>query len=258
MKHGKFGKEFVNNMSTFKKPTFSLILPCYNEGSHIFSSIKEILIVMNGLNSPYEIILIDDKSQDKTVEFIKKIAKTYPHIRTFFHDKNIGRGGTVTEGILKAQGNIVGFIDIDLEVSPIYIPHFFRIIQEKQADVAIARRYYPFGLLPVSGLLRGIMSRCYVHLVNILLNIKIEDTEAGYKFFNKKKILPVLSITNNKYWFWDTEVVVRSLRCNLKIQEVPVLFLKKSQKASTVRLIPDTIAYLKAIYQFKKELKNEV
>ena len=92
-------------------------------------------------------------------------------------------------------------------------------------------------------------------LATFILDLKFKDTEAGYKFFNRKKILPILEKTKDKHWFFDTEIVARSYWSGLKIKEIPVLFIRRNDKASTVRLIPDTYAYLKALWNFKKSLQ---
>lgn len=245
-------------MSSPKKLDFSLVLACYKEESHLEKSMKQLIDALNTTNYSWEIIMIDDKSPDSTAQIVKKISQSNSNITAIYHDVNQGRGGTVTEGILKARSDIVGFIDVDLEVGPDYIPEFVRVIKQKEAEVVIARRYEPFLIFPLNLLMRIIASRGYVYLMQRLLKLPFEDTEAGYKFFNKKKILPILSQTEDKHWFWDTEIVARSFYDKLKIKSVPVLFLKKEDKKSTVRIIPDTIAYLRAISKFKRSLKNEV
>jgi len=248
-----------NNKTKIQKPDLSLVLPCYNESSHIDKNIGKIIDVLDNSEFSYEIILIDDKSKDKTIENIKNISKKYRNIRTFFNEKNIGRGGTVMGGILKSESDIAGYIDIDLEVSCGYIPKFVRMLKNDEADVVIADRHYPSKFFTLRYLLRVILSRGYSFFIRKLLYLNVRDTEAGYKFFKKNKIIPILPKVEDTHWFWDTEIVVRSLIEGLRIKEVPVVFFRNKDKKSTVRLLPDTIAYLKAIFKFKRSLnKNEL
>lgn len=239
-----------------KNPDFSLILPCYNESKHITSNVAEIINVLENSNYKFEIILIDDKSLDNTIDFIKKLAKKFNQIKYFFHQKNLGRGATVMDGIRRAKGDIVGFIDIDLEVAPQYIPYLVSIIKLGKADIVVGRRFYPFILFPLNHVLRVLSSKIYSKLIKFTLNLPIEDTESGYKFFNRNKILPILPSVIDKHWFWDTEIIARSLIAKLKVKEVPVLFLRNRDKTSTVKLLPDTVKYLKALYLFKRNLKK--
>lgn len=230
----------------------SLIIACYNEEPHLFENFQKILWVLNNLKINFEIIIVDDASRDKTIDVIKQIADEFKQVdvKTIYHQHNAGRGATVADGIRRSRGRVVGFLDIDLETSEQYIPTFYWKITEG-AEVAIADRNYEFAL---NKIVRFIASRVYARLVRTILHSPFIDTEAGYKFFNREKILPVLRNVKDKHWFWDTEIVMRSYLAGLKIVEVPVMFVRDPRKKSTVRVIPDSIEYLKKIIEFKREI----
>ena len=230
----------------------SLVLACYQESEHFSDSIGRIVDVLDRSDFSWEIIFVDDASSDETPELIKSFIKKHPRIplSASFHSKNQGRGKTVTDGLLKAQGRIAGFIDIDLEVPPDYIPRFFQAIEDG-ADIAAAWRVYDFTL---RSLPRWFASKGYNVTRNRVLGTMIQDTEAGYKFFKQKKILPVLKACQNPGWFWDTEIMVRSQQAGLKIVQIPVVFIRRFDKTSTVRLLPDTFAYLSELWRFKRQL----
>ena len=195
-----------------KKETIdlSLILPCYNEGEHLAKSIPKIISVLENSNNSYELILIDDKSTDNTTDLIKKINKKNPKIRTYFHDKNQGRGATVVDGLRLAKGKIAGFIDVDLEVSPGYLPEIVDKLKDNNLDVIVGHRHYPFSFFPLNNLMRFLSTKIYSFIVKNILGLPIHDTESGYKFFKRRKILKVLPKIIDKHWFWDTEILARS------------------------------------------------
>lgn len=230
----------------------SLILACYNEAEHILISVPRIIEVLNQTDFSWEIIFVDDMSVDKTPLMIKNLIKKYPRkqLSVYYHEKNLGRGASVSHGIEKARGKIVGYIDIDLEIPPDYMPLFIREV-EKKADVVCGFRIYDFTL---RSLPRWIASKGYNIIRDKVLGTSIRDTEAGYKFFNRKKILPVLAKCKSPGWFWDTEIMARSEKAGLKIKEIPVVFIRRFDKISTVRLIPDIFVYLKELWRFKKEM----
>lgn len=230
----------------------SLVLACYQEAEHFTDSIGRIVNVLGQSDFSWEIIFGDDASRDETPELIKSFIKKHPRIplSAFFHSKNQGRGRTVADGILKAQGRIAGFIDIDLEVPPDYIPRFAQAIED-DADIAAAWRIYDFTLKSIP---RWLASKGYNLIRDRVLGTTIQDTEAGYKFFKRKNILPVLKTCHSPGWFWDTEVMVRSERAGLKIVQIPVVFIRRFDKTSTVRLLPDTLIYLKELWKFKRQL----
>lgn len=226
---------------------FSLIIPCYNEGKIFEDSVSKIVTVLRGLRSKWEIILVEDKSTDQTAQSVKNLLKKFNNSKAIFHRENMGRGASVSDGIKLAKGDICGYLDVDLEVSEKYIPIFIDEVK-KGSDLVVGRRFYD---TKSSSLSRVIASKLYSFTVRQIINLPISDSEAGYKFFNKKNILPVLQKTKDKKWFWDTEICARAHAEGLKVTEIPVLFAKRPEKKSTVKLIPDSIEYLIKLIKFK-------
>jgi len=227
----------------------SLVLPCFNEAETFSDSVKKIINVLDNSGFSWEIIFVDDASRDSTKKLIQNILRKYPkkRIQAIYHQKNLGRGQTVMDGINQAQGRIVGFIDIDLEVSQEYLPSFFKAL-EKGYDSAIAWRIYDFT---IAGFFRWFSSKGYTLIRKIILGLPYKDTEAGYKFFNRSKILAVIKKCHNKGWFWDTEIMAGIYKAHLKTIEIPVVFIRRQDKTSTVRLIPDSFKYLKDLINFR-------
>jgi len=235
------------------RPDLTLVLACYNEESIFNESIEEIIRTLEQTKFSFEILFVDDKSSDKTAQLIRDACRRYLFCRGLFHSKNKGRGATVTDGILASRGYVVGYIDIDLEVSPLYIPLMIRWIREDRADVIIGRRVYrtSIGSLP-----REIFSVGYQKLSRFLVDTGGFDTETGYKFFNRKKILPILKQATHPHWFWDTEIIVYGKRAGLRIAEIPVLFIRRFDKKSSVRVLRDILDYTVSLWGFRKKLKS--
>ena len=228
---------------------FSLVVACYNEGPTFEASVDQTLRVLDALNWRSEVIFIDDASRDGTPAAIDRIAAAHPDRRftVVKHAANVGRGGTVTEGMQLARGRYAGFIDIDLEVGA----HFLLpclLALEQGADVVTAHRVYRFQWRSLD---RYVLSRGYVWLRRRLVATPVEDTETGFKLFRRDPILPVLALCEDRGWFWDTEVMVRASHAGLRLREVPVLFLRRFDKQSTVRPVHDTIEYLGKLWRFR-------
>lgn len=230
----------------------SLILACYNEEPILKENIEKIFSILDQTDFSYEIIFIDDCSRDKTAQVIRQIIKKNPrrNLVSIYHQKNQGRGKTVTDGILRSRGKVVGFIDVDLEIPADYVPRFVNAVLLGY-DVAVALRIYDFTL---RSLPRWFASKGYIKLRKWLLGNGLKDTEAGYKFFNRQKILPILKKTRDPGWFWDTEIMIRSKKAGCKIIEIPTVFIRDFEKKSTVRLIPDSFAYLRRLFLFRKKI----
>ncbi len=234
----------------------SLVLACYNEAEHFVESVHQIFDVLDDSVYRYEIIFVDDRSQDGTPDLIRQVCDANPHrpLRAIFHEVNTGRGGAVSDGMKVARGKVVGFIDVDLEVQAHYVPSCVRAILRGEADVVIGHRYY--ALTPWL-LYRHVLSRGYHYLVQRFLDLKLGDSESGYKFFAREALHTILPYTQDTHWFWDTEIVAYALLGGYRVQEIPVLFFRKSNKTSTVRPIHDSVYYVRHLVAFKRRLRTE-
>ncbi len=231
----------------------SVVIACYQEESHLRQSVRELTGVLDETGRSYELIFIDDKSTDDTAAIIAELVADRPTWRAFYHERNVGRGGTVTEGFALANGRIVGFLDIDLEVHARFIPAVLAAIDDGM-DGATAYRNYTVGLRPTS-ILRHVLSQGYRWLFRMLFDVPFRDPETGFKFFRRERIQPVAAETRDPHWFWDSEIMVLAHRAGLRIVEVPARFERRADKQSTVRIVSDVWKYLVAIRAFRRRLR---
>jgi glycosyltransferase AglD len=235
-------------------PDISVVIACYNEEPHLAASFAEIVATLRDMRRPFEVVLVDDCSKDRTRDVIRDLVASHPDVQTqvILHERNRGRGATVTDGFRAARGAITGYLDVDLEVHSRYIPSLVRVL-EAGADVAVVRRIYAFQLRSLD---RYFMSRGYSWLVRKLLQVGFNDTESGYKFFRRDALLPVLDEIEDAGWFWDTEFMVRSARRGLRIVEVPGAYLRRYDKKSTVSGLRDSAEYFLKLVQFRRKLRS--
>lgn len=239
------------------RPEVSIIIPCYNEGDVLEESIERVRKVMGVLKYEYELILIDDYSTDGTRKRGAKLAKKYKRVKWFENDRNIGRGGTVSRGARLARGRIVGYLDADLEVSEIYIPYAIACI-DGGADIATAKRVYKIGAIYLNPYLmvRLITHLGYKWLVRHLLKSRINDTESGFKFFDRERLICLLDKVEDAGWFWDTEVSARATYMGYHIDEFTALFVKRTNVGSSVRIANDVKDYFRKLLAFRKLAKG--
>lgn len=236
------------------RPYLSLVLACYNEQETLLESFATIKRVLDALQRPYEIIFVDDCSKDGTRALLAEIQARQPElpIHVVLHEKNQGRGATVSEGFRLARGEYTGYLDVDLEVHPRYIPSLLDAL-EAGADVATLRRVY---IVEWRSLDRFVLSRGYSWLVRRVLGTRVLDTETGFKFFRREKLLALLPQIEDRHWFWDTEVMVLAERAGLRIVEVPGAFVRRRDKTSTLHPFRDTLAYLRRLRRFRRRLRG--
>jgi glycosyltransferase involved in cell wall biosynthesis len=233
---------------------FTLVVACYNEQPILEASMCETFRVLDALRWSSEVIFVDDESTDATRAVIERIVAAHParQLGTMFHPKNVGRGGTVTDGIRAARGRLVGFIDIELEVHARYLLPCLLAL-ESGADVATALRVYRFRWRSLD---RYVMSRGYRWIMSRFIDVPVQDTETGFKLFRRDAILPVLDRCTDRGWFWDTEVMVRAHYAGLRIVEIPALFLRRFDKQSSVHAFRDSVDYLVKLWRFRSVVSD--
>jgi glycosyltransferase AglD len=236
-------------------PHLSVVVACYNEEEILEASFSELRGVLDDWGRPYEIIFVDDVSRDRTRELLARIRATNPDVdmQIILHERNLGRGAAVTNGFAAARGEFTGYLDIDLEVHPRYIPSLVRAM-ERGADVATLRRIYAFQIRSLD---RYFMSRGYSWLVREILGVPLLDTETGFKFFRRAALMPLLETVADRGWFWDTEIMVRALRSGLRIEEIAGAYVRRFDKTSTVRGIRDSFVYFGKLLSFRRQLSRE-
>lgn len=233
-------------------PKLSVVLACYNEEEILEASFLELRNTLGFLNRSFEIVIVDDVSRDRTRQLIERIvsANRDLDVRVILHEQNQGRGATVTDGFRAARGEIAGYLDIDLEVHCRYIPSLLQAI-ESGADVATVRRIYAFQLRYID---RYFMSRGYSFLVRRLLGTRLHDTETGFKFFRRERLLKVIDAIEDPRWFWDTEFMIRAERSGLRIDEIPGAYVRREDKTSTVSGLRDSVDYFARLLRFRASL----
>ncbi len=231
----------------------SLVLACYREEGHLLRNVQAMHRYLTGTSLTYEIIFVEDKSPDSTLQEVEKsrtwLAERNVPAPAIYHEQNAGRGKTVQDGMMIAKGAVVAYLDVDLEnlidgLLPMYLK-----VRLDQADVVVGKRHYQERKVRP---MRWILSVGYKILVHRILELPVSDTETGFKVFDREKILPVLPTMEDRAWFWDTEIVVRSADAGLRVAEHPIIFLHDPAKASTVSAFSDSVKYLKALWRFAK------
>ncbi len=229
----------------------TLIFPCYNELPHLHDSIARIDQMRKLLAFPLDVLFVDDGSSDGTREALRRYAKQGWHV--VFHEQNQGRGAAVTTGIRSVRTPYVGYVDIDLEVDVFQILPLLKAIREG-GDVVLGQRVYK---LRPAILHRYVLSVGYMFVSSAYLGTPRRDTESGFKLFRREAILPLLDEVQARGWFWDTEIVARAERAGLAIKDVPVLFWRRSDKYTSVRLVQDIGVYLRELRRFRQQLVRE-
>jgi dolichol-phosphate mannosyltransferase len=127
-------------MSTSYGEKFVLAVPTLNEAGNIERLLKEVQRVLDPLNRPYEIVVVDDGSEDGTPDIVQRYAELDPHVRLLSRREERGLAGAVLHGWNHSSGEVLGVIDADLQHPPDILPLLLESIDDGN-DIAIGSRY---------------------------------------------------------------------------------------------------------------------
>ena len=199
----------------------SVLIPAYNEGKRIRDNLEYTKKILNSLKIDYEIILINDGSRDNTLKEAKKVK----NIKILTYNKNLGKGNALKYGFQNSKGDLVCFLDADLDLDPSLIGSFIKIMNEAKANVVIGSKKHPKSKINYS-LKRKILSYTYIQFVKLLFGLRINDTQTGIKLFKRgvlEKVFPKVSI---KGYAFDLELLINANK-DYKIIEAPVILNPK-------------------------------
>jgi len=226
----------------------SIILPVHNEKNRIRNTVSKIRQIMRGRS--FEIIISEDGSTDGSDKIISQLAKKDKKVVNLHSDLRLGKGKALKIGFLKAKGDIICFMDMDLSTDIKYLPEL--IDETKKYDIVIGSRYIK-GSITRRVFKRAILSQCYNILVRIVFNSKIHDHQCGFKAFRREVVLSLIKKCISDKWFIDTEFLVLAQRKKYSIKELPIKWTE-DLKATKVRLIRDIIIFLIDIVDFRLRL----
>ncbi len=187
----------------------SIIIPCYNEEQYI----EELLIslIENISNYKFEIIVVDDCSEDSTVLRLENFNKTNKLI-IVKHKINKGKGAALRTGLEHINGDIIIIQDADLEYDPAEIPRLIEPIIEGYADVVFLYYWHRVG------------NWILTELSNMFTNLNLTDMETCYKAF-RREVFEQVSIKENRFGF-EPEITAKiaKIRPRLRIYEVGISY----------------------------------
>lgn len=239
------------------KDTLSVVMPAYNEGSHIYDNLMKTSTQLAVFANNYEIILVNDGSLDNTEEEARRAAKTDSHIRVISYSPNRGKGGAIREGILNAIGEYIAFCDADLDLSPAQLRGFLYELEAQDADIAIGSKMHKDSKLdyPLS---RRIMSMGYYILLHILFHLDTKDTQTGLKLFRHDTIKPIIENIQISGYAFDIEILATAARHDKKIIEMPVelIFTRRDENSGSRISIKDVCKMFSDTLAIRKHLTN--
>lgn len=210
-----------------------VIIPTYNERENIEKIIRKVF----SLPKQFNILIIEDNSPDGTADIVKTLMKEFPG-RLFIEERKgkLGLGTAYIHGFKWAIANNYQYVfemDADFSHNPDDLIRLYAACTEQGADVAIGSRYingvnvvnWPMG--------RVLMSYYASAYVRFVTRMKIRDTTAGFKCYNKR-VLETIALDKIRFigYAFQIEMKFTAWKHGFKIIEVPIIFTDRTEGQS--------------------------
>lgn len=200
----------------------SVIVPCYNEQTRFQKGFSHYNSYFKKQKYPWELILVNDGSNDKTLEIMKSHARANKNIKIITYSKNHGKGYAICQGIKAAKGKYALFTDLDHSVPIKTVASFFPYFEKGYQVVIGSRRVAGAKILVHQHIIRETLGRGFTLLVRLLIDWRILDATCGFKAFEgsvAKKIFDKITVYD---WAFDAEILFIAKKLKLKLAQAPV------------------------------------
>lgn len=209
-------------------PTFSLVLPAYNEAARLPGYLAEIRPYLDArYPNGYEVIVVDDGSRDGLGDCLAALVEGWPAFRILRHPVNRGKGAAVRTGMLAAYGNLLLFADAD-GATPIGEESRLAEAIARGADVAVGSRLAAApDVRRRRRWLREVTGRAFAWLARRTLHLGVRDTQCGFKMFRGEVGRRLFSLCIEPGFLFDLEILALAQCLGYRVAEVPVNWSEK-------------------------------
>jgi glycosyltransferase involved in cell wall biosynthesis len=211
----------------------SIFFPMWNEEDYVERAIATATaicttMVADGVIGDYELIVVDDKSTDRTAEIADALADKDGHVRVVHHPVNRKLGGSIKTGFETAKGDLVLYSDADLPFDFEEVPRAIRLLRLYDADLVSAYRFDRTG----EGYTRAIYTFLYNLLIRTMFGVKARDINFAFKLL-RRRVLDNIELRSEGS-FIDAELIIRALRSGFELQQFGVDYFPRTRGESTL------------------------
>src|SRR5687768_8861171 len=164
-----------------QEPYLSVVIPAYNEAARLPTTLAKVMSHMEGCDYTYEVIVVDDGSDDRTADIVEEVAREHSHLRVI-RNPHRGKGYAVRTGMLAAKGRYVLYSDADLSAPISEVDKLLPYLEGKY-DVAMGSREGAGAMRYDEPTYRHLMGRVFNTFVRLVALPQFHDTQCGFKAF---------------------------------------------------------------------------
>ena len=227
--------------------TVDIVIPVYNEEQALPRSIMILAdFLKDNLRNPWQIVIADNASTDKTKSVSDMLCERYSGIN-YLHIPQKGRGRALKAAWLDSTADIVSYMDVDLATDLTHFPQLVDSLQEGY-DVAIGSRLSK-GSRVSRSMKREVISRSYNLLIKSMFFTAFQDAQCGFKALTRQTAQDIVPHIKNNNWFFDTELLIIAAKRGYKIKQLPVKW--DDDPTSTVNIASTATEDIKGLLRLR-------
>jgi dolichyl-phosphate beta-glucosyltransferase len=203
------------------EPQLSVVIPAFNEEARLPAALAGAIPYLEARQQAYELILVDDGSQDRTLELMREAQACHSSIKVVALGRNRGKGRALATGVAASSGEVILISDTDFSAPITELPTLEAAL-ESGAMVAIASRAVKGARQVEQPPHRVVMGKIFNLAVQLLLLPGLWDTQCGFKLFRGDAGRELFGELDTDGFAFDVEILYRARRRGWRIAEVPV------------------------------------
>ncbi len=161
--------------------TISVVVSCYNEELALDQFYQETASILNKLNWDYELIFVNDGSQDGTMKIMDGLSRKDKKVKVISFSRNFGHEAAMIAGLDYSSGDGVVCMDADLQHPPQYLPEIVRRLEEGYDVINMVRTKNESA-----GWFKNFASSAFYHLINVLSDVKFEPNASDFFVISRR------------------------------------------------------------------------
>ena len=206
----------------------SIVIPAYNEARRLPATLDGWHEFLRAQSFASEVLVVDDGSRDATAEVARSAGA-----RVIRLDHNQGKGGAVKTGMLAAAGDVIAYVDADMNVAPSHLSAAVALL-EGSADLVVGQRQLS-AYAADEGLLRLLAGGLVQVARRALVMASIRDTQCGFKIFRRDLARAVFGKSCIRSFAFDIEALFLARSLGARIVEMPVATDYRAESTFNVR-----------------------
>jgi glycosyltransferase involved in cell wall biosynthesis len=206
----------------------SIVIPAYNEARRLPATLAGWHTFLAAQPFSSEVVVADDGSLDATADVAAQAGARVIALRP-----NRGKGGAVKAGVLAAGGEVIAYVDADMNVAPEHLGAALRLL-DRGADLVAGQRDLS-EYASAEGPLRLAAGGVVQLTRRVLVMSAIRDTQCGFKVFRESLARAVFSQTRISSFAFDIEVLFLARKLGARIEEMPVRTTFREESTFNVR-----------------------